>query len=350
MKIAYLVPSLINKAPIIVVKELVEGLVNKLDKVVVFYFDDIVELDFPCATIKINQYSPYIELFTEFDVIHAHMLRPNLYVAYFKNKIHGAVVATLHNYIYEDISSSHGKLIGIFTRYIWIRALKRFDIVVCLSNTMLEYYSKHISKSKLIYIYNGRSLTLNSCENKDADIVKIEKLRLSYKVIGGVGNMRKIKGFHQLINLLVLNGELALVLIGNGKAMEELVKMAKSMGVTERCIFLGYKRFSLPYFKYFDIYGMVSYSEGFPLVALEAAGAGIPLVCSDLPIFRELFNEEEACFFQLNDISSLNEAVSKALGNPVFYSANVKSKFLNCYRVKLMCNNYLELYNSVKKR
>ena len=40
MKIAFIVPSLINKGPIIVVDTLVRNLINQVEKVDLFYFDE----------------------------------------------------------------------------------------------------------------------------------------------------------------------------------------------------------------------------------------------------------------------------------------------------------------------
>lgn len=50
MKIAYIVSSLANSGPVIVVCDLVSMMLKHGHEVEVFYFDDKVELDFPCAT------------------------------------------------------------------------------------------------------------------------------------------------------------------------------------------------------------------------------------------------------------------------------------------------------------
>ena len=46
MKIAFIVPSLINKGPIIVVDTLVRNLINQVEKVDLFYFDEKYGIDF----------------------------------------------------------------------------------------------------------------------------------------------------------------------------------------------------------------------------------------------------------------------------------------------------------------
>jgi len=54
MKIAFILPSLANKGPIVFTKYLIEGLKDKVDYIEVFYFRDIVELDLGVPTKQIG--------------------------------------------------------------------------------------------------------------------------------------------------------------------------------------------------------------------------------------------------------------------------------------------------------
>lgn len=83
MKIAFLLPSLANKAPIIVANELVRLLLEKGHSCDVYYFDDICELPFACSTYRVNFFSKID--FASYDIIHSHGLRPDLYMGSSKN-------------------------------------------------------------------------------------------------------------------------------------------------------------------------------------------------------------------------------------------------------------------------
>ncbi len=113
MKIAFIVPSLLKKGPIIVVKDIVDNLVENdfIKEIVVFYFDEKVEVDFPCRTKRVT-FKDKID-FDYFDIIHSHMLRPDLYL--FKNKIFGnikkaKIISTLHQYNYINLQFSYHNL------------------------------------------------------------------------------------------------------------------------------------------------------------------------------------------------------------------------------------------------
>ena len=81
MRVAFILPSLANKGPIIVARDIVNELSKKDDiECKVFYFDDITELTFACPVKKISFISKIN--FEEFDIIHSHMLRPDLYAAF----------------------------------------------------------------------------------------------------------------------------------------------------------------------------------------------------------------------------------------------------------------------------
>ena len=79
MKIAFIVPSLTNKGPIIVVDTLVRNLINQVEKVDLFYFDEKYGIDFCCQTYLIDFDTPIS--FDNYDIIHSHGFRPDKYVA-----------------------------------------------------------------------------------------------------------------------------------------------------------------------------------------------------------------------------------------------------------------------------
>ena len=92
---------------------------------------------------------------------------------------------------------------------------------------------------------------------------------------------------------------------------------------------------------------MSSFSEGFPLALLEAGGIGKPIVCSDIEIFRELFNDNEVCFFELNNTISLTNAILKVNSQIDSFSKNIKTTINSKYSDITMANNYFDLYKNL---
>jgi glycosyltransferase involved in cell wall biosynthesis len=147
MKIAMILPSLAQKGPIIVAKDIIEQLKNDF-YFEIFYFDDIIELNFPC---KVTQIDKYYKI-EGFDIIHSHMLRPDFYNS--KDKENVIKISTLHNYMYADLGDTYGRFIGYIYEKIWCYKLRKFDRIVTLSNNMKNYYMARIPSEKFNVIYS----------------------------------------------------------------------------------------------------------------------------------------------------------------------------------------------------
>lgn len=103
MKIAFILPSLKNQGPIIVAKDIIQGLVDKAKLIDVYYFDkENIELLFPCNTYRISFFQKID--FNKYDVVHTHMLRPDLYIWYHRKKTDKCqFVSTLHQFISQKL-------------------------------------------------------------------------------------------------------------------------------------------------------------------------------------------------------------------------------------------------------
>ncbi|MBC9933811.1 glycosyltransferase [Chitinophaga qingshengii] len=348
MKIAFILPSLANKGPVIVARDLVNEMVTRAGvECTVFYLKDIVELKFNCETIQFRSIKDIA--LNGYDIVHSHMFMPNMLVARGKKHIRPAkMVATIHSYMDKDMKNNYGAFKAFFIERIWCAFLNRFDKVVCLSRDMQRYYEKRINKTLLTYIYNGRTTVATEDGMIDAsDLKQIAALKKSYHVIGAVAGISKIKGYDQLIRVLKLNRNFALVIIGDGAEKELLIQLANELGVTDRCLFLGYRANATDYFRYFDVYGLTSISEGFPLVLLEAASRGIPTVCSNLSNLKEMFSDHEVGFYRLHDIEDLSNTLDSVLNNKTEFSKNILKRYNENYRISIICDQYFSLFRSL---
>lgn len=344
MKIAFILPKLANQGPIIVTKDIIDNIKDQVELVDVYYFDDVVEINFDCDVYKINFFNKID--FDKYDVVHSHMLRPDLYVWYHRkrNNRKTLFISTLHQNIYDNLAGNYNSIIAYLFEKFWLFFLKKQDVVVTLTEIMKSFYMKK-TQLNLKTIYNGRNYSehLKSIEN-EVDVIIIDRIKSKYKIIGSHCLLTKRKGIHQLINSLVILKDYAVVVIGNGQELENLKKLAEDIGVFERCFFLGYRSDAVSYLKYFDLYVMSSYSEGFPLGLLEAGLTRIPIVCSDIPIFKELFTKNEVCFFELDNATSLAKSVRYCYDNKEKFSNSIFNVIDKKYSVDKMVDNYMKLY------
>jgi glycosyltransferase involved in cell wall biosynthesis len=348
MKIAFILPSLAKKGPIIVVKDIVDNLVTNpiVQNIVIFYFDDKVEVDFPCQTKKIN-FKEKIN-FDSFDIIHSHMLRPDLYL--FKNKLFGNIkksklITTLHQY--NDINLQYdlqNKVIAFLASRIWILALIPFGKVVVLSKHMKDYYEKEfLFNKKIQYIYNGRPIQ-NFKYKKSLDLENFPKNSI---VIGTSARLSSIKGLEQIIKIMPKIYNLYFIIFGDGEEKQNLITIANDLNVLDKCIFMGFINDPHLYYQYIDLFVLPSRREGFPLSLLEAASMKKAIVTSDLDICKEAFSNEEISTFKLDDLDDLKNKILETYQNKTTFENNVYKAFSEKYTSNIMANNYLNMYKEL---
>ncbi len=343
MNIAYILPSLANMGPIVVAKDLVSLMVNNGHNCTVFYFDNKTELSFACETIRIDLLK-YVNL-KGFDIVHAHGFRPQLYVSLhrsFKSKT--KYIATMHNFLFQDMLYTYGKLRGLIYSFLFILTTVRFDMILVLSNLALSYYRRFISKKKLFVTYNTRIIDTHN-HLKKSEIEELEKIRKDAKYIAGtICKVCKRKGLDIVIKSLPQLPSLKFVIVGDGDYKEELRKLSEKLGVSNRVLFLGYKDNAFRYNEYFDFYFMPSHSEGFPLSLLEAAYYGKATIASNIPLFKEIFGEDEIVMFDLEKPLTLIEAFNKAVINKQTLEFRIKRKYDECYSPKAFYNLHIQAY------
>lgn len=344
MKIAYIIPSLANKGPILVVKDLVAQMVKNGQQCSVFYFDEIREVEFCCPVHRIKFWKKVN--FDQFDIVHSHGIRPDSYVFIYKPFIGKTkFVTTLHSYVLKDFSSQYNKIIAYVFGNLWMMLLYRHNKIVVLSRAALQYYLKWFSASRLAYAYNSRNIQLES-ELSPEGKKQISDFKQGELLIGVNALLSPVKGIDLLIKCLPQLPQYKLFIVGDGKSMNTLMQLAKECNVDDQVYFAGYRKDAYRYLPYYDIYAMPSRSEGFPLSILEAAIMYKPSVCSEIPIFKEIFTPEEVAFFRLEDISSLVKAIKLATSNKGM-AERMHRKYLECFSPEKFYERYIFIYRSL---
>ncbi len=346
MRVAIIIPRLAQLGPVTVMQSLVSCLSRRSDiDIRVYYFDSNtdprVTFDASAERIAIKNFH-----FEDFDIIHTNGIRPDLF-AWLNRKRIKYHISTIHNFVFGELEYTYNRFVSLLFGNIWLKLWKRADRLVCVSKELKSYYSIWFDHLKLEVVCNGIPET-NDGLVPDMDIIEaIGKFRSeNLKIIGTAGILTRRKGIEQVVMLLKEVTDLALIIIGSGKEMDALQKQAKKLGVADRCFFCGFRSSAVNYFKYFDVFIIPSRSEGFGLAFVEAVQQKVPVVCSDLAVFNELFNSEEVTFFKLDDQYSLQEAVKNALINGSEKTGLAYSRYQNSYTDKLMAEKYLKLYLS----
>lgn len=341
MKICYIIPALSKFGPNLVVYDLVQLMIERGHRVKVYYFDEDKEslLTFPCETEQIS-FMKKID-FNQFDVVHSHCLRPDAYVFFHKpRKTKTRFVTTLHNFVKQDLTTTYNPFIATMVSPLWMMMVRRHNKIVALSKTAEEYYTQWFAKEKLTYVYNTRKI--DSCRGLTSEE---EREILEFKgdsfLIGTNAGYDYRKGADQLIKVLPRVPDVKLFMVWRGDR-PDLKKLAKELDVEKQIYFAGYREDAYRYQKYYDAFAIPSRSEGFPLAMLEAVSQNSNMISSDIPIFKEFFSDDECCFFHLEDIDSLAQAIRNAQQEDK--SGKAYQKYQRCFSPDVIAQRYIDVY------
>lgn len=344
MKIAYIIPARKKVGSMNVVHDLVVTMQRNGHDCTLFYFDDEQTLEFPCTCKKISLYSSIP--FDKFDVVHSHCFRPNLYVFLHKplKRSHTVFINTIHCYLFQEYRNTFGNVKGFLLGIIDLLCMRRLDYNICLTNNAVLYYSRFLNKKKLRIGYNTKIIESDlSISDDDFKMIKDFNKKFEFSCCS-ICVISPIKGLEQIIKSLpYLNA--GYVIIGEGPEKETLLKLAKDYQVEDNVLFMGYRSDAYRFLPLFDVYCMPSRSEGFPIALLEAAIYKKAVVCSNLPVFYEIFDKTEVVYFQLDDISSCSNALYRAYKDKYKYGDSINKKFNACYSPESFYSQHVCIYS-----
>ena len=104
-------------------------------------------------------------------------------------------------------------------------------------------------------------------------------------------------------------------------------------------------------FKNYDIFALISESEGLPLSALEAMSAGLPLILSNVGGCSELIYDNGVLVE--NNIDDIHNGIIKTIQNIENYSLNSKLLFDRKFNLSKNKVDYISFYkdiDSINKR
>lgn len=248
------------------------------------------------------------------DVIHSHKMEvigPNLV-----GKLLGlATVQTVHELPHRPMAGY--KFIG------WLNHLLNDKVVVLCdrSKTMFRWFGRE--SRKLVKIYNG--IEAPAPESNGAIPLR-EQLGLppESRIALTVARLSKEKGLEYLIDAAAevrkADPNVKFVVVGDitfgheHAYKESLIAKVRQLGLEETVHLIGMRRDVPELLAQSDIFVLPSLSDTFPTVVLEAMGAGLPVITTDVGGTPEMVREGTGVLVPPFDGGALKEAVLRMLG------------------------------------
>lgn len=290
------------------------------------------------------------------DLIHSVGMPPYTISLAYKDAIH---FVTLRNYCYDDYPHKYGKILGRVLAFkdmnLIKKQIKRGETFVTCSESLSKIY-KEKHGLNVEYIRNGVDISKYEYHGHDNKLLLREKLKLPQnKIIAiytGQVNDRKNQRFAiEGILKSKQSEDVVLLLLGDGPNLQSLKEKYKEY---DQIIFTGNVPNVNEYLQASDYYISTSKSEGMPNGVLEAMAVGLPLLLSDIPQHKEVFevDSEIGMIYRLGDMDSLVNAINN------MSKSDLLSKGERSYKVvsenltaRLMSEKYQVLYRQmIEKR
>lgn len=161
---------------------------------------------------------------------------------------------------------------------------KHVDVYCACSKSAAEWKFESKYADKALIIKNGIDTERFSFNETKREYWR-KKLGLTDKfVVGHVGRFSHEKNHPFLIDVFEKIAEIdeqsRLLLVGDGEEMDNIQKLVKDNGLTDKVIFTGSVSNVEDYLQAMDVFVLPSLFEGFGIAAIEAEAAGLPVVAS----------------------------------------------------------------------
>lgn len=227
-------------------------------------------------------------------------------------------------YVHDLIPITHPHVMPLWQQIATARSVREVARISCgiittteyCSSTVRDFLGEKYDSLKIVHNYHGADFLLS--KNSSGKLIKPSGLRnlegRPYYVMVGTIEPRKghdivVKAFE---SLWLSGSEIGLVFIGSvGWADPTFIDYINSHPELNKKLFL------LNNASDDDVYQILgganaaivaSQVEGFGLPVVEALGAGVPLIASDIPVFREIA-AEHALFFPARDATGLVDTI-----------------------------------------
>jgi len=278
------------------------------------------------------------------DIVHVHNMHTLLpaFIASQGRRVSSKLVLQPHYHRYGQ-NTIRSVFFSVYKAMILPKILKRFNVII--ANSKYEYELLRIDFPNI-----SRRVILVPEEYSIDVPMSIKWKPVEPKKILYVGALRSYKNVDIIIRAFKIlrertQGNITLVIVGDGPEREKLQRLAQKLGIYE---YIYWKR-NLPYDKLLQEYAeasvLISLStlESFSRVIYEAMAIGTPLVVYNYGVYKELVNK---CFAKgvnkLNAIEVAN-AINEVLDGHFRTSRQYFNNFYKKSYTDLIVNVYQKL-------
>lgn len=258
------------------------------------------------------------------------------YIAPFWLPKNTRLVLTIHDISFNFFPEYIKKTDLFLLKALIPRSIRRADKIITVSaserNKLIDFYK--VAPEKVDFTYNGVDFKKFS---QKFSYEEIKKINTKYKIpdtkyILYLGTLQPRKNIPIIIEAMKYL-DIKLVIAGNREAHnfdQKIDEAIKKNGLQDKIIFPGWidEEDKPILLQIAECFVFSSLYEGFGIPIIEAMAAGTPVVCSDIPMFREI-GKDAALFCDPKNSQQFAENISKVLEDQPLREKLVRSGIEN---------------------
>ncbi|HHD0685801.1 TPA: glycosyltransferase family 4 protein [Citrobacter freundii] len=336
MKICHIIPSNAYCSPVLLALKIAESTASDKDESIVYYLKEASGKSIESKTIVLKKFdlSDFLDL-RHFDIIHSHLLRADIINAICACMTNATTISTIHSNIKEDLRTyiKNNYLTYIISK-IWFISLNKLTHRVAVSKSLAESYKSTLKSCEFIP---------NGIDNEIVENSNSRKQKEQRFSVGFLSRLHPGKGIEDAFELAKKSTEVDVYVYGDG-VLSELCEQYNEK--YDNFHYKGYSSNITKSFQSFDIFIMPSRHEGFGMTVLESLVHQVPVICYDIPVFREILGNGDYFY---NTVDELYEKINAYKNNYTDILAQQNDR-LHYFDEKIMIERYSALYNLKKKK
>lgn len=284
-------------------------------------------------------------LFSSYDLVQLHHAESGFITPLLRLKY--KVVVTFHGvFSYNDPKFSTFQ--NRFFRFSEKLNVKFANEVISVSNPDCEFIRNKYNQ-QITYIPNGiklHDIKVNDTKNEN---------KTKY-IAFAAGRIYSIKGLHLLLKASkAINNKIQIRVAGDLDQVpsykNEIVQLSDNVDVS----YLGLikeKEQLLRFLAEAELFIFPSLTEAMSIMLLEAVSTKVPIIASDIPSNKAVFNEDEILFFKSDNVSDLAEKLKYAIENKQLMTQKAEKAFdklINNNTWEIVSEKYSNLYQRLTK-
>jgi len=224
-------------------------------------------------------------------LVHTHLL-PATQIGLIAAKQAGRPVVTTVHFTFDCLRAN------LMLRQMNQFSYRFYDRVFAISEAVRRSVieSCSVREERVVVVRSGVDFTRVAAPRR-ADLRRSLSFDDDDFVIGSVGRLEELKGFHLLLNALAALRprfpKARALLVGDGSYRSALEEQRNALGLAESVVFAGTREEPAAYYAAMDAFVLPSLSEGLGLSLIEAMGAGLPSAGSTAGGIPEVIRDGE---------------------------------------------------------